>query len=142
MNSSGGPNATAATICATTVSCVGRGRGRLASAFDMNPSIDKHEPVLTIAGFSADPDIGLVLASAGFYGLDDAGANQIVDESRAVVSSWKDRARVGGRSRGYRVQRVCFFPQPKTGVGADRPALPRRGGARPQRLSNSDVCPA
>ena len=66
---------------------------RLAPAFDMNPSIDKREPVLSVDGLSADPDIGLVLASAGFYGLDDARANQIVDETRAVVSTWKDRAR-------------------------------------------------
>ena len=39
---------------------------RLAPAFDMNPSVDKHEHVLTIDGLIADPDIELAVAMAGF----------------------------------------------------------------------------
>ncbi len=65
----------------------------LAPAFDMNPSIDKREHVLTIDGLSADPDIELALATCGFYGLDDGRANEIVDTTRAIVSTWKQRAR-------------------------------------------------
>ena len=66
---------------------------RLAPAFDMNPSIDRREHVLTIDGLSADPDIELALATCGFYGLDDGRANEIVDNTRAIVSTWKERAR-------------------------------------------------
>ena len=73
---------------------------RLAPAFDMNPSIDKREHVLTIDGLIADPDIGLAVASAGFYGLNDGRANEIVDNTRAIVSTWKDRARKLGIAAG------------------------------------------
>ena len=66
---------------------------RLAPAFDMNPSIDRREHVLTIDGLSADPDIELAVATRGFYGLNDARANEIVDNTRAIVSTWKERAR-------------------------------------------------
>jgi serine/threonine-protein kinase HipA len=82
---------------------------RLAPAFDMNPSIDKREHVLTIDGLVADPDIGLAVASAGYYGLNDARANEIVDNTRAVVSTWKERARAQHRRRRHRVHGVGFF---------------------------------
>ena len=54
---------------------LGRGGRRLAAAFDMNPSIDKREHVLTIDGLVADPDIELAVATAGFYGISDAHTN-------------------------------------------------------------------
>lgn len=73
---------------------------RLAPAFDMNPSMDKREHVLTIDGLIADPDIELAVATAGFYGIDDARANEIVDNTRAIVSTWKDRARKLGIAAG------------------------------------------
>lgn len=84
---------------------------RLADAFDMNPSIDKREHVLTIDGPIADPDIQPAVASAGFYGIDDGRANVIVDNTRAIVSTWKERARkqAGDRCRRHRTHRVCFF---------------------------------
>jgi serine/threonine-protein kinase HipA len=66
---------------------------RLAAAFDMNPSIDKREHVLTIDGLVDDPDIELAVATAGYYGIDDGRANEIVDNTRAIVSTWKERAR-------------------------------------------------
>ena len=120
----------------------GKDGWRLAPAFDMNPSIDKREHVLMIDGPSADPDIGLVLASAGFYGLDDARATQIVDESRAVVSSWKDRARELGVAAGDIEFTGSAFSAVDDSGGENRRAPHWRGSSRPQRLSNSDVCPA
>jgi len=59
----------------------------------MNPSIDQRENVLTIDGLVADPDIELAVTTAGFYGINDGRANEIVDNTRAIVSTWKDRAR-------------------------------------------------
>ena len=73
---------------------------RLAPAFDMNPSIDKHEHVLTIDGLIADPDIESAVATAGFYGIGDGRAREIVDKTRAIVSSWKERARKLGIAAG------------------------------------------
>ena len=73
---------------------------RLAPAFDMNPSIDKREHVLTIDGLAADPAIESAVATAGFYGVNDARANEIVDETRAIVSTWKERARKMGIAAG------------------------------------------
>jgi serine/threonine-protein kinase HipA len=73
---------------------------RLAPAFDMNPSIDKREHVLTIDGLIADPDIESAVATAGFYGIGDGRANEIVDKSRAIVSNWKERASELGIAAG------------------------------------------
>lgn len=73
---------------------------RLAPAFDMNPSIDKREHVLTIDGLVADPDIELAVASADFYGISDSRANEIADNTRAIVSTWKARARKLGIAAG------------------------------------------
>lgn len=66
----------------------------------MNPSIDKREHVLTIDGLIADPDIELPVASAGYHGIDDGRANEIIDNTRAIVSTWKDRARKLGIAAG------------------------------------------
>ncbi len=79
----------------------GSGNGwRLAPAFDMNPCVDKREHVLTIDGLVADPDIELAVATADFYGIGDGRANEIVDKTRAIVSSWKARARKLGIAAG------------------------------------------
>ena len=65
----------------------------------MNPSIDKREHVLTIDGLIADPDIETAVATAGFYGI-NARANEIVENTRAIVSTWKKRARKLGIAAG------------------------------------------
>ena len=80
----------------------GEGGWRLAPAFDMNPSIDKREHVLTIDGLVADPDpdIERAVASAGFYGINGGRANEIVDKTKAIVSTWRDRARKLGIAAG------------------------------------------
>ena len=78
----------------------GEGGWRLAPAFDMNPSIDKQEHVLTIDGLVADPDIERAVASAGFFGINDGRANEIVDKTMAIVSTWRDRARKLGIAVG------------------------------------------
>ena len=66
----------------------------------MNPSIDRREHVLTIDGLIADPDIEPAVATAGFYGINDGRANEIIDKTRAIVSTWKDRARKLGIAAG------------------------------------------
>jgi serine/threonine-protein kinase HipA len=73
---------------------------RLADAFDMNASIDKREHVLTIDGLVAVPDIELAVATAAFYGIDDGRANAIDDNNKAIVSTWKVRARKLGIAAG------------------------------------------
>jgi hypothetical protein len=40
------------------------------------------------------------VASAGFYGINDGRANEIVDNTRAIVSTWKERAREIGIAAG------------------------------------------
>ncbi len=82
---------------------------RLADAFDMNPSIDRREHVLTIDGLIADPDIEQAVATASFYGVNDGRACEIVDNTRAIVSTWNKRAQAGNRRRRHRAHRVCFF---------------------------------
>ena len=70
-----------------------------AAAFDMNPSIDRREHVVTIDGLVAAADIEPAVASAGFYGIDDGRANVIVDNTRAIVSAWNERAQARDRRR-------------------------------------------
>ncbi len=65
----------------------------LSDAFDMNPNPDKRQHALTWDGKSAEPDMGLLLETAPFYRITDAAqAKAIVDQVRAVVATWKDRA--------------------------------------------------
>jgi hypothetical protein len=58
----------------------------------MNPRIDRREHVLTIDGLVAAPDIEPAVASANFYRINDARATEIVDNTKAIVSTWKVRA--------------------------------------------------
>ena len=78
----------------------GKDGWRLAPAFDMNLSIGRREPVLTIDALIADADIELAVATAGFYGIGEGRANEIVDKTRAIVSNWKERARKLGIAAG------------------------------------------
>jgi serine/threonine-protein kinase HipA len=78
---------------------------RLAPAYDLNPSIDKHEHALTLDGASADPSIDAVLDTAEFYRLTASQARTVVSEIRAVVSEWRATAQALGLSRAEQ-QRV------------------------------------
>lgn len=69
---------------------------RLAPAFDVNPNIDKAEHVLNIDDGDNRPSLATVLASAEFYGLTPARAQEVVDEVATAVDGWQDAARTAG----------------------------------------------
>ncbi len=66
---------------------------RLSDAFDMNPSVSKEHHVLAIDDSDPRPSVAALLATADFYRLDRDGAQRIVKEVAAVVSTWKAGAR-------------------------------------------------
>jgi len=72
---------------------------RLAPAFDMNPSFKKDEHVLSLDLHNRQPDMGVVLSTAGFYRLESSRANKIIVEVCAAVGEWQTRARKLGLSR-------------------------------------------
>lgn len=72
---------------------------RLAPAFDVNPNIDKAEHVLDIDDADNRPSLETVLATAPFYGLDEASGRQVVEEVASAVDGWRDAARQAGISR-------------------------------------------
>lgn len=65
---------------------------RLCPAFDINPNPAKSEHSLTWDGKSAAPTLQTLVATAGYYRLNAAAAQAIVDEVTKVVATWKDRA--------------------------------------------------
>jgi serine/threonine-protein kinase HipA len=69
---------------------------RLASAFDVNPNIDRAEHVLNIDDSDNRPSLATVLDTAKFYGLRADRAAQIVEEVVCTVDSWPDAARKVG----------------------------------------------
>jgi serine/threonine-protein kinase HipA len=72
---------------------------RLAPAFDMNPSFKKEEHVLSLDLYNRQPDMGVVLSTAGFYRLASIRAQKIIVEVCAAVGGWQTRARKLGLSR-------------------------------------------
>ena len=65
----------------------------LAPAFDMNPSLYKHEHALTLDGQTAAPSLKAVSQTAeDFYRLTRANADAIEKEVTAVVDGWQRRA--------------------------------------------------
>jgi serine/threonine-protein kinase HipA len=72
---------------------------RLAPAFDMNPSFGKEEHVLSLDLYNRQPNMDVVLATAGFYRLANSRANQIIATVRAAVGEWRTRAERIGLSR-------------------------------------------
>lgn len=74
------------------------GGWRLAHAFDLNPSFDKLEHVLSFDGRVHAPDMEVILSTAEYYGLERAQAVRIVEEVGAVTESWRQRARKLGIS--------------------------------------------
>jgi serine/threonine-protein kinase HipA len=70
----------------------------LSPAFDMNPSLKKEEHVLALDLHTRQPDIGVVIETAGFYRLNREQAEAVVERVGKVVSIWQDRARRLGLS--------------------------------------------
>jgi len=66
---------------------------RLAPAFDMNPSFKKDEHTLAIDLYSHQPDMSLVMETAGYYRLDTTQARQICDQVTTVVTAWQTQAK-------------------------------------------------
>lgn len=66
---------------------------RLAPAFDMNPSFKKDEHALAIDLYGHQPDMSLVVETAGYYRLSAAQAGQICDQVTAVVAAWQTQAK-------------------------------------------------
>jgi len=67
-----------------------RGGWRLAPAFDMNPTPQKHEHVLALDDSVRTPNLEVVRETAPFYRLSAADADEVVDEIRSVVAGWRD----------------------------------------------------
>lgn len=61
---------------------------RLAPAYDLNPNIDKAHHHLAIDTGDPSPDVGLALATAPFYALSEAEANDILERLREIVRGW------------------------------------------------------
>jgi len=72
---------------------------RLAPAFDVNPSADKAEHVLSLDDVDNRPELETVLSTAEFYGLSDSQASQVVKEVVEAVNSWREMARKEGIAR-------------------------------------------
>jgi serine/threonine-protein kinase HipA len=72
------------------------GGWRLSDAFDLNPDGTKARHVLTLDGYSAEPDVSTVLQTADFYRLRAARARTIVDEVRRAVATWRGEASLQG----------------------------------------------
>ncbi len=66
---------------------------RPAPAYDMNPSTSKDEHVLTLDGDSPIPDLATVMATAGFYRVNQPQAKDDLERLRKVLGTWKARAR-------------------------------------------------
>jgi serine/threonine-protein kinase HipA len=66
---------------------------QLAPAFDMNPSIDKAQHVLNLDQNDNHPSVATVANTAGYYGLDAARAQEIIEEVLRAVAGWAHEAR-------------------------------------------------
>lgn len=71
----------------------------LSPAFDMNPSFKKEDHVLALDTNTRQPDIGVVIGTAGFYRLSQEQAEAVVKKVGKVVGTWQDRARKIGISK-------------------------------------------
>jgi len=72
---------------------------RLAPAFDMNPSFRKDEHVLSLDLYNRQPDMDVVLSTAGFYRLASSRAKKIIVAVCAAVGEWQTHARKLGLNR-------------------------------------------
>jgi serine/threonine-protein kinase HipA len=73
---------------------------QLSPAFDVNPNPDKDHHVLAIDARDPSPDSSVLLATADFYRLSRKALGTVVEEVRAVVRGWEDRARALGALPG------------------------------------------
>lgn len=81
---------------------VAHGQWRLAPAFDINPFPDKERESKTWLSEQDGPitDVGMLLARADYFGLDQAQARAVLAEVHAAVANWRQvalRAEVGLR---------------------------------------------
>jgi serine/threonine-protein kinase HipA len=72
---------------------------RLAPAFDMNPSFRKDEHVLSLDLYNRQPDMDVVLSTAGFYRLENNRAQEIIATVAAAMGEWQTQARKLGLSK-------------------------------------------
>jgi serine/threonine-protein kinase HipA len=72
---------------------------RLAPAFDVNPNIEKGRHHLAIDAGDSTPDVDLALSTAGFYGLSDGQARDILGRVKRAVSRWQTVAALNHLSR-------------------------------------------
>lgn len=73
--------------------CLTKEGWRLAPAFDVNPNIDKADHVLNLDDIDNRPSLETVMATAEFYELTAARAEQIVSEIVDVVNNWRSAAK-------------------------------------------------
>lgn len=65
----------------------------------MNPSFSKKEHVLSLDLYNRQPDMDVVLATAGFYRLKKNRAREIIVSVCTEVGKWLPRARALGLSK-------------------------------------------
>lgn len=82
---------------------------RLAPAFDMNPSFKKDGHVLSLDLHNRQPDMDVVLSTAGFYRLESGRAKEIIAAVRAAVGEWKECAGKIGLSEQECVEAAYVF---------------------------------
>jgi serine/threonine-protein kinase HipA len=70
----------------------------------MNPAIDKEAHVLNLDEVDNRPSLEHVLATASYYRLQSAEADQIVNEVVGVVKNWEELARRHGLSSLERLE--------------------------------------
>ncbi len=83
----------------------------LSPAFDMNPSAKKEDHVLALDTHTRQPDMGVVIETAGLYRLNEEQAGEIVKNVSSVVGIWHTRARKMGISRQECLEREHLFLQ-------------------------------
>ena len=66
---------------------------RLAPAYDVNPSVDRPTHALAIDATDPTSDLESARATAHYYGVKAAQADQIIREIRAVVATWPKLAK-------------------------------------------------
>jgi serine/threonine-protein kinase HipA len=85
------------------------GGWRLAPAYDMNPSVKKDEHVLALDDSSTEPHLANVMATAEFYRVTKAEAEQNLERLREVVGAWPQRAkRLGLSAEDQAELQDCF----------------------------------
>jgi serine/threonine-protein kinase HipA len=85
---------------------------RLAPAFDLNPSFKKEDHVLSLDFYNRQPDMDVVLSTAGFYRLDNSRAKNIISMVCAAVGEWNPRAGKIGLSNQERSEAEHLFYTP------------------------------